>query len=335
MSMKAIVVEKLLSKPDDMTISTVAIPTPGPGQVLVRSEAIGANFFDTLLIQGKYQHKPPLPFTPGSEFSGIVVKVHESVRDFTVGDKVFGSVSDGAYAEYVCTHEKQLFKIPKNLSFEQAAGIYVTYPTSYAALVLRANLRSHETVLVIAAAGGVGIAAVQIAKALGATVIAAVGTANKFSICKENGADHIINYSDKDWTQQVLKLTNGRGVDVIYDPVGLIETSLKCIAWNGRALVVGFAGGSIEKIASNRILLKNVSVVGIHWGAYLKHQPDAISQVWKGIFELIEAGKISPLVYNPIYYGLENANQAMNAIASRKSFGKVIVKPRSLSSSKL
>ncbi|PVV03529.1 hypothetical protein BB560_001982 [Smittium megazygosporum] len=326
--MEAIVIEKLLSKPSEMTVTKIPIPTPGPGQVLVRIKAVGSNFFDILLIQGKYQHKPPLPFIPGSEFSGEVISAHSSVKKFKVGDRVFGSVPDGAYAEYACANENMIFKIPSRLSFDEAAGIYVTYPTSYAALVLRASLKSSETVLVLAAAGGVGFAAVQIAKALGAKVIAAVGSESKFDICTRlGGADHVINYTDKDWTQQVLKLTNGRGADVIYDPVGLIETSLKCIAWNGRALVVGFAGGNIEKIASNRILLKNVSVVGIHWGAYLRNEAEAIPKVWEGIFELIETDKLTPLIYQPTFTGLENAYKALDTIASRKSYGKVVVKP--------
>ncbi|PWA00368.1 hypothetical protein BB558_003591 [Smittium angustum] len=332
MSMKAIVVkDKLLSGPDEMQVFTVPIPVPKKGEILVKIEATGANFFDILMIQGKYQHKPPLPFIPGSEFSGVVVSSHQTTKEFKEGERVFGSTDTGAYAEYVCVNEAQLYKIPENLTFEQAAGIYVTYPTSYAALTLRANLKPGETVLVLAAAGGVGIAAVQIAKALGATVIAAVGSEDKFDICKREGADHAINYRNKSWTQEVLKLTNGKGADIIYDPVGMIEESLKCIAWNGRALVIGFAGGTIEKVATNRVLLKNVSVVGLHWLAYTKNEIERVPETWEGLFDLIEKGLVKPIVYDPIYYGLENTNKALNAIISRKTFGKVIVKPSSSS----
>ncbi|OMJ20937.1 Quinone oxidoreductase-like protein 2-like protein [Smittium culicis] len=329
--MKAIVVkDKLLTCPDDMRVSTIPVPKLEVGHALVHVESVGANFFDILMIQGKYQVKPPMPFTPGSEFSGTIEQVHPSCTKFKVGDRVFGSVAWGAYAQKIAAPESQLFHIPSNLNFDQAAGIFVTYPTSYAALKLRAELQKGQSVLVLAAAGGVGIAAVQIAKAMGATVIAAVGSEAKFDVCLQNGADHVISYggeNSKTWTQQVLKLTNGKGVNVVYDPIGMIAESLKCIAWNGKALVVGFAGGNIEKIASNRILLKNVSVVGIHWGAYTRNEPERIPEVWEGLFDLIERGLVTPVVYNPIYYGLENSNKCLNEIISRRTFGKVVVKP--------
>ncbi|PVU85857.1 hypothetical protein BB560_006885 [Smittium megazygosporum] len=333
--MQAIVVKSVLTSPREMTVSRVPIPEPGPGQVLVHVRAVGANFFDILMIQRKYQHKPPMPYIPGREFAGVVVRTHHTAKKFEIGETVFGSVMNGAYAEYVCVDETAILRIPSNISFEQAAGIHITYPTSYTALVHRADLKSSETVLVLAAAGGVGLAAVQIAKALGAKVIAAVGSKDKFDICiKYGGADHVINYRDEDWTQQVLSLTSGRGVDVVYDPVGLIETSLKCIAWNGRALIVGFAGGNIEKIASNRILLKNVSVAGFVWGSYAKNAPNLIPKIWSGIFELIESENLVPLVYKQVFVGLENTYKALDVITSRASSGKVVVVP-SKSSPKL
>ncbi|PVU98958.1 hypothetical protein BB559_001125 [Furculomyces boomerangus] len=283
MSMKAIVVkDKLLSGPDEMQVFTVPIPVPKKGEILVKIEAIG--------IQGKYQHKPPLPFIPGRELSGMVACVHNSSKKFKVGERVFGSIPWGTYAEYVCVKEEQIHRAPDNLTYEQAAGFYVAYSTSYVGLVVRGNLKPGETVLVLAAAGGVGIAAVQIAKALGATVIAAVGSEDKFDICKREGADHAINYRNKSWTQEVLKLTNGKGADIIYDPVGMIEESLKCIAWNGRALVIGFAGGTIEKVATNRVLLKNVSVVGLRMGSYAINKSELLPQVSERLFDMIAKG---------------------------------------------
>ncbi|PVU88420.1 hypothetical protein BB559_002413 [Furculomyces boomerangus] len=322
MSMKAIVVkDKLLSGPDEMQVSVVPIPVPKEGEILVKIEAIG--------IQGKYQIKPPLPFIPGRELSGIVASVHGSSKKFKVGERVLGYILWGTYAEYVCVKEDQAHIIPNSLTFEQAAGFYITYSTSYAGLVFRANLKPGETVLVHAAAGGVGIAAVQIAKALGAIVIAAVGSEDKFAICKKEGADYTINYSKKNWTQEVLKLTDGKGVDIILDPVGMIEESLKCIAWNGRAVVVGFAGGTIEKVATNRVLLKNVSVSGLLIGTYATNNPELYAQIFERLFDMISKESIKPVVYDPVYYGLENAKEALNAIFSRKTTGKVIIKPSS------
>ena len=193
----------------------------------------------------------------GGEFAGIVTK--STVPQYKAGDRVFGS--GYSFAEVITVDAIKVLPIPKNFSFEDAAGLYITWPTSYAALVLRAQLKAGEYCLVHAAAGGVGIAAVQIAKALGAKVIATAGSAEKLEVAKKFGADHVINYRDKDWTEQVKKITNGHGADVVYDPVGLVEESTKCIAWNGRILVVGFAKGTIEKLPTNRVLLKNISIV--------------------------------------------------------------------------
>ncbi|KAJ2633787.1 hypothetical protein H4R22_000213 [Coemansia sp. RSA 1290] len=321
--MKAIVVKSWLKGPSDLEVKDVPVPKPKDNQVLVRVDSVGANFFDILLVQGKYQIKPPFPFTPGAEFSGTVVR---GSGQFKAGDRVFGSNPTGAYAEYICVPSHQCFPIPSTLSFEQAAGMYITYPTSYAGLVLRARLQPNEWVLVHAAAGGVGIAAVQIARALGARVIAAVGSREKFDVCMAQGAHHCINYREPDWTAKVMEVT-GKGADVVYDPVGLVEKSLKCTAWNGRVVVVGFAAGAIEKIAANRILLKNVSVVGVHWGAYVQNEPEKIPEVWSRLFELAEQKKITPVVYEPLFYGLHRAKDALKAIASRETYGKVIVKP--------
>ncbi|KAJ2907635.1 hypothetical protein GGI21_003691 [Coemansia aciculifera] len=333
--MRAIVVNSWLQGPSDMSVVDIPVPTAKAGELLVKVDSAGANFFDILMIQGKYQIKPPFPFTLGAEFSGTVVQATPDDERFAIGDRVFGSNVTGAYAEYIAVPALQCFPIPSALTFEQAAGIYITYPTSYAGLVLRAKVQRGDWVLVHAAAGGVGIAAVQIAKALGAHVIAATGDKGKFEVCFQQGADHCINYRDSDWAEQVLKLTDGVGANVVYDPVGLVEKSLKCVAWNGRIVVVGFAAGTIEKVATNRILLKNVAVTGVHWGAYVRNEPERILEVWEALFKLADEGLIRPVVFQPIFYGLDKAKDALAAISRRETYGKVVVKPTESSVPKL
>lgn len=218
--------------------------------------------------------------------------------------------------------------MPANWTFFESAGLFVTAPTSYGALVQRAGVKKGDYVLVHAAAGGVGLAAVQIAKAFGAIVIATAGTAHKLSVAKAFGADHGINYNEKDWPQQVQKLTpGGRGVDIVYDPVGLVDLSTKCIAWNGRILVVGFAAGNIEKLALNKVLLKNISIVGIHWGVYATKEPETVEKVWEGIFKLISEGKFRGTVFtDKEYMGLEKVGEALGALSQRDTWGKVVIK---------
>ncbi|KAK6345039.1 hypothetical protein TWF718_006978 [Orbilia javanica] len=326
--MRGIQVSKYLESPDQVDqLSPVQLPDPSPkeDQYLIAIRASATNFFDILQVQGKYQHQPPLPWVSGSEFSGYVLKTpSKGAPKYKVGDRVFGA-SQGSYATKICASEDLLHKIPDGWSYEDAAGLYVTVPTSYAALTVRANLKKGEWVLVHAGAGGVGLAAIQVAKALGAKVIATAGSEGKLEICKSFGADHGIIYREKSWTQEVLKLTGGRGVDVVYDPVGLVDLSMKCINWNGRILVVGFAAGTIEKVALNRVLLKNISLVGIHWGAYSKFEPERIDGVWQGIFNLIEQGKFKPTVYGRKFDGLESVGAALKALGQRETWGKVVV----------
>ncbi|KAL1929682.1 hypothetical protein VTP01DRAFT_1820 [Rhizomucor pusillus] len=318
--MKAYVVNKWLKGPDELVLSdNVPIPEPKKGELQVQVKAVGLNFFDTLMIQGRYQIKPPFPFVPGGEFSGIVLK--STVPNYKPGDRVFGS--GYSFAEVITVDADKVLPIPKNFSFEDSAGLYITWPTSYAALVLRAQLKAGEYCLVHAAAGGVGIAAVQIAKALGAKVIATAGSQDKLDIAKRFGADYAINYRDKDWTNQVKKITNGHGADVVYDPVGLVEESTKCTAWNGRIIVVGFAKGNFEKLPTNRVLLKNISIVGVHWGAYAKNEVKSIPKVWKALFELFESGKVKPALYHKVYQ-LSTIPQGMNAINNRETYAKVV-----------
>lgn len=246
---------------------------------------------------------------------------------YSVGDRVFGA-SQGGYATKVCAREEALRPVPKGWSFVDAAGLFVTAPTAYGALVTRAGVKTGDWVLVHAAAGGVGLAAVQVAKAFGATVIATAGTSHKLDVAKSYGADYIVDYGDAKWPEVVKKLTpKGRGVDIVFDPVGVVDKSTKCTAWNGRILVIGFAGGAIEKVAMNKVLLKNISVVGLHWGQYAVHEPETVEAVWEGLFGLVEKGLFRGTVYTDReYVGLEKVPEALESLAGRGTWGKVVVK---------
>ncbi|KAK6078880.1 zinc-binding dehydrogenase [Seiridium cupressi] len=272
--------------------------------------------------------KPTFPWVAGAEFSGTVLATPASSKSpkFPVGFKVFGA-SQGSYADRVCATEPQLLPVPEGWSFRDAAGLFVTAPTSYGALVLRAGVKAGDYVLIHAAAGGVGLAAVQIAKAFGAVVIATAGSERKRQVAKNFGADHVVDYRDEKWPEIVKKLTpKGKGVDIVYDPVGLVDKSTKCIAWNGRILVIGFAAGSIEKLALNKVLLKNISIVGLHWGQYAVHEKESIPVVWSGIMKLIEQGKFKGTVYSDKHFvGLESVSDALIALGGRDSWGKVVV----------
>lgn len=315
-------------------MTTVPTPSPAADKYLIEIHSAGTNFFDILQIQGKYQHQPPLPWVGGAEFAGTIAATPTSSASprFKVGDRVFGA-TQGAYATHVLAPEQALLPVPNGWSFEDAAGLFVTAPTSYGGLVHRAGVKQGDWVLVHAAAGGVGLAAVQIAKAHGATVIATAGTARKREIARDFGADYVIDYSDKNWPEVVKKLCaekrtgNGKGgVDIVYDPVGMIETSLKCVAWNARLLVIGFAAGKIEKVALNRVLLKNVSIVGLHWGQYAKFETETVASVWKGIFDLVAQGKFRGTAFtDESFVGLESVPRALKALGGRETWGKVVV----------
>ncbi|KAK7961599.1 uncharacterized protein PG986_002424 [Apiospora aurea] len=319
--MKGIQVAQYVKGPQELKVTELSDPKPGPDDYLIEVHAAAANFFDILQIQGKYQHQPPFPWVSGAEFSGIVLATPANSKSpkFPVGSKVFGA-SQGAYATQVCARELQLLPVPPGWSFEDAAGLFVTAPTSYGALVLRAGVKAGDLVLVHAAAGGVGLAAVQVAKAFGATVIATAGSARKLEVAKQFGADHVVDYRAADWPDQ-------RGVDVVYDPVGMVDKSTKCIAWNGRILVVGFAAGAIEKVAMNKVLLKNISLVGIHWGQYAVHEKESVPLVWEGIGKLIAQGKFRGTTFtDKEYVGLERIPDALLALGGRETWGKVVVK---------
>ncbi|TDL26269.1 alcohol dehydrogenase [Rickenella mellea] len=327
--MRAFVINKY-AHPSQQHLSTDAPPPkPGPDDVVVDVYSAGLNFFDILQSQGKYQHQPPFPFVLGSELAGKIADDSPIPKGcpFKRGDRVFGS-GQGAYADNIATSWRSLVPLPRKMTFDQGAGLFVTWPTSYEALVGRAGLKRGEWVLVTASAGGVGLAAVQLAKALGAKVIAAAGSPAKLEVSKRHGgADYVVDYTEPDWQKQVLKITGGKGVDVVYDPVGRIRECLKCIAWKGRAVVVGFAGGEIEKLPMNLVLLKNISIVGIHWGAYTKFEPQHIPIVWKALIELFESDRVKPVTYSEVF-PLENLAAGLDAIEKRKTWGKAIVRIR-------
>ena len=324
--MRAVVVDRWM-EPSELTVTEVPDPKVGAGQIGVDVRAAGCNFFDILIVKGQYQVKPPFPFIPGGEIAGVVNEVGAGVTAFAKGDRVLAAAPMGGYAERIALPAAFAHRMPDAMSFEEGAGFPIVYPTSYAGLVFRAHLQPGETLLVHAAAGGVGLAAVQIGKALGATVIATAGGPDKVKIALEAGADHGIDYNAEDFVERVQRLTNGKGADVIYDSVGgdVFDRSLKCIAWNGRLLVIGFAGGKIPSVAANRILLKNVAVTGLHWGAYAKHEPQRIPETFAALFRLYEEKKIHPVVYKG--YPLAEVPAALAALGSRKTHGKVVLIP--------
>lgn len=324
--MRAISVDRWM-EPSELRVSDIAEPATPPGALKVSVRAAGCNFFDILMVQGKYQVKPPFPFIPGAEVAGVVSEVGEGVEDFSVGDEVFGSAGLGGFAEYSIVSAGVAHPLPKEMSFEQGAAFPMVYPTSYAGLVFRGELQAGENLLVHAAAGGVGLAAVQIGKALGARVIATAGSAEKLEIARKYGADELIDYRTEDFVARVKEITGGKGADVIYDSVGgdVFDKSLKCIAWNGRLVVVGFAGGVIPEVRANRILLKNIAVTGLHWGAYQTHQPEKVRETFDALFALHRDGKIDPVVFKT--YSLEDLATALHDLASRKTYGKLIIIP--------
>ncbi|KAF9883321.1 hypothetical protein FE257_003739 [Aspergillus nanangensis] len=340
--MKAFEISEFISDP--LALQPIEIPTPGPSTThyLVRIHACAVNFFDMLQIRGQYQEQRPFPWTAGTEFAGVIIatpteKKNESASPadqtlFCVGDRVFGSCR-GAYATHILAAGHNLIRIPQGWSFVSAAGLYVSLPTAYAALVTRGQMHAGEWVLVHAGAGAAGLSAIQIAKALGATVVATSGSGRKHEICRAYGADYVVDYRREDWPQEVLALCaqhrvgDGKaGVDVVFDPVGLIEQSLKCTAWNGRVVVVGFAGGQIEKVKMNRVLLKNVSLVGLHWGPYELNEPHTVSRVWDDLHRLIAGERIRGIVFSDREFrGLESIPRALKELESRATWGKVVV----------
>ncbi|MCJ1245951.1 hypothetical protein MMC30_003155 [Trapelia coarctata] len=325
--MRGIQVKEYVNGPSDLTVTTLPTPTPSPTQYLIAIHATATNFFDLLQIRGKYQHQPPLPWISGSEFAGIILSSPSPTSKFRPGDRVFGA-AQGGYATHVCAEEERLRAVPKGWGFFEAAGLMVTAPTAYAALVTRAGVKGGDVVLVHAAAGGVGLAAVQVAKAFGAVVVATAGSKRKLEVAKAYGADYGVDYNEKGWENAVKALTpGGKGVDIVFDPVGMVETSLKCTRWNGRIVVIGFAAGRIEKVAMNRVLLKNVALVGLHWGMYATEEVETVEVVWRGLEKLMEEGKFRGTVYTDReFVGLETVGEALGMLGRRETWGKVVVK---------
>jgi NADPH2:quinone reductase len=324
--MRAIVVDRWM-EPSELCLGETTDPRVGPGQLGIDIRAAGCNFFDILLVQGRYQVKPPFPFIPGGEIAGVVREVGPGVEGFAAGDRVLAAVPMGGYAERIALPVVFAHRMPEGMGFAEGAGFPIVYPTSYAALVYRARLQPGEWLLVHAAAGGVGLAAVQIGRALGARVIATAGGQEKLEVARAAGAEVAIDYRKEDFVERVKEATGGRGADVIYDSVGgdVFDRSLKCIAWSGRLLVIGFAGGTIPSVAANRILLKNISVVGLHWGAYARYEPARVPETFAALFQLYESGHVRPVVFGT--YPLEKAPEALAALGSRRTHGKVVLTP--------
>jgi len=324
--MKAVVC-KAWGLPDSLVVDEVADPVPGPGQVALAVKAAGVNFPDVLIIQGKYQFKPELPFTPGSELSGVITALGDGVNGFKVGDKVIAFTSTGAFAEQIVVPQQALMPMPPGMDFDTAAAITLTYGTSHHAVVDRAALKEGETMLVLGAAGGVGLAAIEIGKALGARVIAAASSEEKLQVCRDHGADATINYSTEDLREAVKAATGGKGPDVIFDPVGGIyaEPAFRSIGWRGRYLVVGFANGEIPKLPLNLTLLKGASLMGVFWGEFAKREPKANMAAMRQLMGWMAEGKIRPHISGR--YSLAQTAQALNDMAARKVTGKVVIQP--------
>lgn len=324
--MRAVVVDRFMT-PDSLGVRECDPPPMMEDGIRISVRAAGCNFSDILMLKGEYQVKPPFPFVPGGEVAGVVIEVGTAVRDFSVGDRVLSRCGLGGFAEEVVAPAATTYRIPDAMTFEAGAALPTVYPTSYAALVWRAPVERGETLLVHAAAGGVGLSAVQIGKALGARVIATAGNSEKLEIARAAGADVLIDYRASDFVSRVMEETDGRGADVIYDSVGgeTTDRSLKCIAWNGRLLVIGFASGEIPEVKLNRILLKNIAIVGLHWSAYPEREPERIDDCFEGLFEMAARREIDPLV--SARYPLEEAGVALDALAGRRTVGKIVLAP--------
>lgn len=322
--MRAVVCSEL-GPPSKLSVREVDDPEPAASQIVVDVEAAGLNFPDTLIIEGKYQFKPDLPFVPGGEASGVVSAVGEDVRHLSVGQRVIALSTHGALAEKWAVPATGVIPIPDALDFESAAGFGLTYGTSYHALVQRARIEEGETILVLGAAGGVGSAAIEIARHLGATVIAAASTAEKLRFASDLGAHHLIDYTTEDLRGRVIDISNGAGVDVVYDPVGgdLTEQAFRSLAWNGRHLVVGFAAGEIPNLPINLALLKGASLVGVFWGRSLREEPQRALQNFVELTELANAGAIRPRISQR--FTLDEYETALAVFENRSVMGKAIV----------
>ena len=312
--------------PESLVFEDVPSPVAGPGEAVISVKAASVNFPDVLIIQNKYQVKPPLPFSPGSELSGIVKEVGEGVTRVKPGDKVIGFTGYGAFAEEVKADASRMIPMPEGMDFETAAAFILTYGTSDHALQDRGGLKPGETLLVLGAAGGVGIAAIEIGKVLGARVIACASTEDKLAVCREHGADETISYTSEDLRERIKEMTAGKGVDVVYDAVGgpYSEPALRSLAWRGRLLVVGFAAGEIPKIPINLTLLKGCSIVGVYWGDYTRREPARFHDRVQQLGRWFQEGKLRPHVSEVL--PLDRAPEAIARMASRAVKGKLVIR---------
>ena len=312
-------------QPETLVITETPPPTLGPGGVRLAVAAAGLNFADTLMIAGKYQEKPAFPFSPGLEVAGTVLEIAPDVTGFKVGQRVVAVLDHGGFAEQAVARAQDVFPIPDSMDFITAASFPIAYGTSHIALWERAGLKAGETLLVHGAAGGVGLTAVEVGKALGATVIASANGADRLKVPADHGADHLIDTKTEDIRERVRAITDGRGVDVVYDPVGGegFDKSLRSIAWGARLLVVGFASGKTPQIPANLLLVKNCSAIGLYWGSYRQHAPHLVAESFRALFDWFEAGKLKPLVSQT--FSLEQATEALNMLIERRATGKLVL----------
>lgn len=313
-------------EPDVLRLEEIAPPTPGDGEVLVNVRATGVNFADILMVAGQYQEKPPFPFSPGLETAGTVAALGPGVRGLEVGQRVMALVGRGAYAEAAVAKAADVFPIPDAMDFVTAAGLPITYGTAHGALTWRAGLEAGELLLVHGAAGGVGLATVEVGKALGATVIATARGPEKLAVAKEHGADHLIDTASEDIRARVKAIAGARGgADVVFDPVGgdVFDASLRAVAWGARLLIIGFAAGRVPQIPANILLVKNLSAIGLYWGSYRERAPALLAEEFAQLFAWYEAGHIRPHVSHTL--DLARAAEAMTLLKSRTSTGKVVL----------
>ena len=336
--MKAVLC-KSYGPPESLVVEDVPSPTAGPGEVVISVKAASVNFPDVLIIENKYQVKPPLPFSPGSEVAGLIKEVGDGVANVRPGDRVMAIVGYGAFAEEIKTEGQRALPLPAGMDFATGAAFGLTYATSEHALYDRGALKAGETLLVLGAAGGVGIAAIEIGKILGARVIACASTNEKLAVCRAHGADETINYSSvlrhgqdaassskgEDFRERIKALTNGRGADVVYDPVGgpYTELALRSIAWRGRLMVVGFAAGEIPRIPLNLTLLKGCSIVGVFWGEFTRREPQRFAEAMQRLGTWYAEGRLKPHVSQT--FPLERASDALRLMAERKVTGKIVL----------
>ena len=311
--------------PEELVFEEIMTPHPGPGEILIEAQFCGLNFPDSLIIQDKYQIKPMLPFSPGGEVAGKILKIGSDVEGLRVGDRVAALTKWGAFAEYVVASAAQTTIVPDSMDLETASVFTVAYGTSHHALTQRALLRAGESILVLGAAGGVGLAAIEIAKAMGAHVIAGASTPEKLELARTHGADELINYTTDDLKANMKRLTGGRGVDVVFDPVGdrLADPAFRSIGWEGRYLVIGFAGGQIPSIPLNLPLVKGASIVGVFWGDWVARNPTLHRQNMAELYSWYAQGKLKPLV--SARFELARGGDAIRSLMERKAMGKIVI----------